>query len=73
MRARNLPARIAAAEERAGIKRGLGGLTDDELDEAIAAVRRLAQAEMVGTDPDPADIGIGERVAALYHGCAPPA
>lgn len=63
---RSLPARIALAEERAGIKRGLATLDDDELQDAIAAVRRITAAHEAGTEPAGDDLALAQRAAALY-------
>lgn len=68
MTLRSLPARIAVAEQRAGIEHGLATLTDDELVLAIEALRRLVAAQGAGAVTDPADAAIFERVVALYTG-----
>ena len=57
---RSLPTRVAAAEKRAGIRRGLAMLTDDELVAAIAAMRRIEAATSSGMMP-----ALGDR--AHWH------
>ncbi len=51
-----------------GIEVGLAALTDDELLQAIEATRRLVAAQDAGAEPDPADVALAERVAALSKG-----
>lgn len=61
MRARNLPARVAAVEERAGINLGLSVLSDDDLRAAIKAIRGL-----LDSGADRTDLLIAERATEIY-------
>lgn len=66
MTLRSLPARIAVAERRAGIKRGLATLADDELALAIETLQRIEAAQADGTDPAGEDLALAHRVAELH-------
>jgi hypothetical protein len=66
MRPRSLPARVELAEQRAGVKRGIAQLDDDELVATIEAVRRIEAAREAGTEPAGDDLALAQRAVELY-------